>query len=120
MKRSPLRRLTPLRRVGWTRKRKPLPPDEQAVLSDFAAEFKTCWRCGTGDSEWNPLDTHHISQKRRWHVRENLARLCRRCHDLFHFGQGFTLADVIELKRLRDPLGYDAGALLELLRPGRR
>ena len=116
MKRSPLLRKTPLRSVGFKLTRKPRRHSNAEVIAQFAAEFTACWRCGTSQGK---LDVHHISRIRRWDVRENLARLCRRCHDLHHFGFGFSVDDVIALKRLHDPLGYDAGALLQLLRPGR-
>ena len=116
MKRSPLRRLTPLRRVGFKRTSKPRRHSNAEVVAQFAAEFTSCWRCGTSQGK---LDVHHISRIRRWDVRENLARLCRLCHDLHHFGFGFSVDDVIALKRKFDPKWFNEKRLEELLSPGK-
>ena len=117
MKRSPLRRLTPLRRVGFKRTSKPRRHSNAEVVAQFAAEFTSCWRCGTSQGK---LDVHHISRIRRWDVRENLARLCRRCHDLFHhIVSDFKTPQVIELKKKFDPKWFNEKRLEELLSPGR-
>ena len=116
MKRSPLLRKTPLRSVGFKLTRKPRRHSNAEVIAQFAAEFTACWRCGTSQGK---LDVHHISRIRRWDVRENLARLCRRCHDLHHFGFGFSVDDVIALKRKFDPKWFNEKRLEELLSPGK-
>ena len=43
-----------------------------------------------------------------------MARLCRKCHDLHHFGNDFDLDAVLLLKALYDPEWYDEAALAEL------
>lgn len=113
-----LHRSTHLRRTRPSGKHRD--PD---CLADFASEHTTCWRCGTGGFEfkegvWNRLIIHHISRKRRWDVRENLARLCDRCHRVYHDGDSqekFELCDVLFLKLVHDPEWFDVGKLCELL-----
>lgn len=117
MKRTPLSRTTPLRRVGITRTNKPRRHSDPTVVEQFVSEHAFCWRCGTSKGK---LDVHHISRTRRWDVRENLARLCRSCHDVHHFGFGFDVDAVCELKSQFDAAWYSPATLRDLIRPGRR
>jgi hypothetical protein len=70
-----------------------------------------CW------ARWN-LHIHHLQQgSGRLHVRENLLRLCRECHDALHSGGRLevTKAMCLTAKRECDDTHYDP-ALLAALR----
>lgn len=91
MKRSPLKRKTPLGGKS-TMKRTPLSPvskkrkkqlvDYSRIRKEFLSANKFCAMCKTKAS----TDIHHVAG--RWHERLNDTKkwqpLCRGCHDVIH------------------------------------
>lgn len=85
-----------------------------ALLSGFANEFPYCALC------WTPvsLHIHHIvGGPARKHVRENLLRLCSRCHEALHSGgRGVRVTNgmCLTAKRECDSAHYKPEALAQL------
>ena len=90
--------------------------DDRQELQAFAEAFGYCFVC------WSrgPLEIHHMAQGAgRKHIRENLCRLCSRCHHKLHFvsGQeGLSKGQVLNAKRLADEVYFSPTAVAELSR----
>jgi len=108
---------------------KSLTKDQKAMYAEFNSWFTFCWSCGVNDSiKWvggypATLQRHHIVKPGRETVRENIAMLCLRCHDLAHGAQirsdggvlpKLSLANVLWLKQIFDPKSYDRETLTRL------
>jgi len=84
------------------------------VLSEYAETFNYCAIC------WSErrLHVHHMQGgAARVHVRENLLRLCSRCHENLHGHGGkdcITKGHCLTAKLHQDPEYYSPGALAAL------
>ena len=85
MKRSPLRRRTPLRRVGKNKKRVGVPKDVYALVVG-RDRFCQGQKHAPEVSCWGRLDPHHILRKSQGgpDTVDNLVLLCRAHHDHVH------------------------------------
>lgn len=105
--------------------------NEKRMFAIFMRQFRFCWACGYGKRNEPPmlvvdedgveyyrtLQNHHIvGGAGRVHCRENLARLCSLCHDLYHgarvaHNKGYLprlqFNHVLWLKETIDPIFYD-------------
>lgn len=86
MKRTPLRRRSPMRRSAFLREHKQAPEILAFRVAVLARAKGRCERCGVKAR----LDAHHIVPRSRapgWaglHRPENGAALCRPCHQSVH------------------------------------
>ena len=88
--------------------------DGSKELQAFSSVFQFCFVCWSRDN----LETHHLAQGAgRKHIRENLCRLCSRCHHKLHFvsGQeGLSKGQVLNAKRLADEVYFSPETVAEL------
>ncbi len=100
MKRTPLKRKTPLARTEWVRKppknpkkgntshvKRPKPKKNAELYARWCDDHDFCQCCGIAKElasfmRFPGLSTHHICKAGRVHHPANLIRLCARCHDL--------------------------------------
>jgi len=82
MKRTPLKRRTPLRARG-RRGAADAAALEKARPLVWTRDGGRCQRCGGAlhPARW---DCHHIGRRRAGHAIDNLLALCRRCHRWIH------------------------------------
>lgn len=116
MKRTPLKRKAPLRKISKDLKamRDRTTPDR----NDWIAEQGNfCWICGHVPDDYGMgncwgIDTHEIV-RRSEHAdamqRANYFRACRACHNDCH--GGIEIEKLLALKGLYDPYHYDLGAI---------
>lgn len=92
------------------------------ILSDFAAEHRSCAVCWWPESDGRRrLEIHHlVGGAGRKHVRQNLVSLCENCHAVLHSGSVVTgLPDLnkgilLTAKQESDPDYYDPTFLASL------
>lgn len=108
---------------------------DSRVYETFAEAFPRCWACGWSPErsawrDWMRPELHcaHIlGGPNRTCDRRNLCRLCEGCHRLAHgaainvdgrYLPKLWLANLLWLKKHRDPDWYDRKYLTELSRQG--
>lgn len=115
LRRTNLKRTTPLQRKPMKRKRRK-GDDLNARLAYFQ-EHDSCGICWRRWSEFGANNqTHHIvGGSGRKDVRANLFTICEEHHDLYHRGFGLTPGMILSAKMEQDPDGYDEAVILNLL-----
>lgn len=119
MKRTQLKRKTPLKKIS--EKRQAMLDREQEDRNDWIAEQGNfCWHCGYvpdtyGMGDTQPIDTHEmvrLSEHADAWQRANYSRLCRACHKHFH-GAG-TIEELLALKMIYDYQNYSLGPIAKM------
>ena len=83
------------------------------TLGAYAKANEFCQSCGVPPA-LRARQLHHIIRFGRSDELCNLLALCWRCHDWHHSYAKLSLAQVLSIKKLRDPANWDPERLKEL------
>ena len=120
MKRTPLKRKTPLRKIN--KKRQAMLdrtiPDRNAWIAE---QGNFCWHCGYvpdnyGDGSIMPIQTHEMARKSESFdafQRCNYFRFCHWCHGEHGHG-AMKIEKMLALKLIYDPEHYDLEAVRKM------
>lgn len=114
LRRTNMKRNTPLKRTPMKRKRRK--GDEPEIRHAYIELHSTCAVCHAGWKEFdNWLEVHHLAGG--WGRKDevgNLLTLCRDCHERYHRGSGLTAGNLLAAKRDSDPENFGIDLILLL------